>query len=79
LFLLSAEKLRVAPTSCIVIEDSVNGVKAGVAAGMTVWGFVGGPHCLPNQSGRLSDAGAARVMRRMVEIAEALQRLTGGD
>lgn len=36
IFLLTAEKLKVKPENCIVIEDSLNGVKAGHAAGMTV-------------------------------------------
>lgn len=34
IFLLAAEKLGVKPETCIVIEDSENGIKAGVAAGM---------------------------------------------
>ena len=75
LFLLSAEKLRVDPVRCVVIEDSVNGVKAGVAAGMTVWGFVGGPHCLPDQSARLVGAGAQRVLLHMTDVAQALRAL----
>lgn len=36
LFLLAAEGLGVAPTRCVVLEDSPNGVAAGRAAGMTV-------------------------------------------
>ncbi|PXF28628.1 hypothetical protein WH50_25275 [Pokkaliibacter plantistimulans] len=35
-FLLAAERLRAKPEQCLVWEDSVNGVKAGKAAGMTV-------------------------------------------
>ena len=35
-FLRAAEKLHTPPESCLVLEDSVNGVKAGRAAGMTV-------------------------------------------
>lgn len=35
-FLKCAENLKVPPQNCLVIEDSVNGVKAGKAAGMTV-------------------------------------------
>jgi beta-phosphoglucomutase-like phosphatase (HAD superfamily) len=75
LFLLSAERLRVEPARCIAIEDSVNGVIAGVAAGMTVWGFVGGPHCLPDQTERLTAAGAARVLAHMADVGSALRVL----
>src|SRR6201999_4572857 len=39
LFLLAAEQLGVPPAHCLVLEDSVNGVVAGRAAGMRVWGF----------------------------------------
>ncbi len=36
IFLVTAERLGVRPEECIVIEDSLNGVKSGKAAGMTV-------------------------------------------
>ena len=75
LFLLSAEKLKVEPTRCVVIEDSINGVKAGVTAGMIVWGFSGGPHCLPDQADRLASAGAVRVLPHMTHAVEALRAL----
>jgi beta-phosphoglucomutase-like phosphatase (HAD superfamily) len=35
-YLLAATRLGVAPNCCLVVEDSVNGVRAGKAAGMTV-------------------------------------------
>jgi beta-phosphoglucomutase-like phosphatase (HAD superfamily) len=35
-FLKAAELLKVSPADCVVVEDSTVGVKAGVAAGMTV-------------------------------------------
>lgn len=34
-FLLAAEKLGIKPTNCLVVEDSTNGIKAALAAGMT--------------------------------------------
>lgn len=36
LYLLAAERLRVAPADCIAFEDSENGAKAALAAGMRV-------------------------------------------
>jgi len=35
-YLRAAERLGVAPGRCLVVEDSLNGVRAGKAAGMTV-------------------------------------------
>lgn len=41
IFLEAARRVGAAPERCLVIEDSKNGVKAGVAAGMTVASFTG--------------------------------------
>lgn len=62
IFLYAAEKIGAAPERCLVLEDSVNGVKAGLAAGMTVWGFTGGGHCFRGYDARLTEAGAHRVL-----------------
>lgn len=69
LFLLAASRLGVAPGQCTVIEDSVNGVRAGVAAGMTVWGFTGGSHADGGLRDRLSGAGARLVFGSFAEMA----------
>ena len=42
LFLHAAARMGVDPRGCVVVEDSVYGVRAGVAAGMTVYGYAGG-------------------------------------
>jgi len=72
IFLYAAERLGVEPARCLVLEDSVNGVRAGLAAGMTVWGFVGGGHCYPGYGDRLADAGAAGVIASHADFLDAL-------
>jgi HAD superfamily hydrolase (TIGR01509 family) len=72
LFLHAAEKMRASPDRTLVIEDSVSGVRAAKAAGMTVWGFVGGSHYRGRDGGAiLSAAGADRVFARMGDFWEA--------
>lgn len=44
LFLHAAARMGANPADCVVIEDSLNGVRAGLAAGMEVWRFTGGSH-----------------------------------
>ena len=69
LFLYAAERMAADPCRALVIEDSVSGVTAAKAAGMTVWGFVGGSH-YQSREGRanLVDAGADRVFARMADF-----------
>lgn len=40
-FLLTAERMGIKPTNCMVIEDSSNGIKAALAAGMTCVAYEG--------------------------------------
>ncbi|WGD49577.1 HAD family hydrolase [Bradyrhizobium sp. CB1650] len=69
LFLHAAARMEACPARTLVIEDSVSGVQAARAAGMTVWGFVGGSH-YRGRDGRaiLSSAGADRVFSRMTDF-----------
>ena len=69
LFLYAAGRMQADPARTLVIEDSVSGVRAAKAAGMTVWGFVGGSHYRA-RDGRASlrDAGADRVFARMADF-----------
>lgn len=71
-FLYAAEQLGVAPEQCLVIEDSHNGVRAGKAAGMTVFGFTGGLH-IPDKekhAAELSELGADVIFRSMSEFSK---------
>jgi HAD superfamily hydrolase (TIGR01509 family) len=44
LFLHAASRMGFAPADCVVIEDSVPGTVAGIAAGMRVLSYCGDPH-----------------------------------
>ncbi len=72
LFLHAAAALGVPPADCLVLEDSVNGVIGAKAAGMTVWGFLGGGHADDGLGARLVQAGAARLVRDWPEAAGLL-------
>ncbi|MBX9648167.1 MAG: HAD family hydrolase, partial [Xanthobacteraceae bacterium] len=68
LFLFAAEQMQASPARCLVIEDSVAGVTAGCAAGMTVLGFHGGSHCRPNTADTLRAAGASVTFDDMRQL-----------
>lgn len=72
IFLYTAEKLSADPARCLVLEDSENGVKAGVAAGMRVWGFLGGGHIFDGHNMRLVAAGAERTVADFPSFIKAL-------
>jgi HAD superfamily hydrolase (TIGR01509 family) len=76
LFLHAAASLGVPADACIVVEDSLPGVAAAVAARMPVVGFCGGGHCGDGHAQRLRAAGAARVFSRMPELAQHLAGAT---
>jgi HAD superfamily hydrolase (TIGR01509 family) len=74
LFLHAAARMGVMPERCVVVEDSVPGVIAAVAARMRVVGFVGASHCRPGDAARLEVAGAAPVINDMVQLLPLLAR-----
>ena len=62
-YLLAATRLSVPPEHCLVIEDSPSGVRAGKAAGCTVFGY---PGVLPPEA--LSAAGADRLLDHLDQV-----------
>ena len=74
LFLLAAKSMETSPRRCLVIEDSVAGVTAARAAGMTVLGFAGGSHCRGDHADKLRDAGAREVFGTCPDLARRLEK-----
>ena len=69
-YLFAARQSAVDPAACVVIEDTPPGVKAGVAAGMTVIGF-----CAHTPADKLIDAGAHHVLSDMRSLPELLRSI----
>jgi len=63
-YLRAAESVSVAPQRCLVIEDTITGVQAGVASGATVWAYC--HH--PDEGEALLQAGAALLFGHMGEL-----------
>lgn len=74
LFLHAALSMGAKPHNTIVIEDSIAGVHAGVAAGMRVLGFVGGGHIVEGHGDKLLKAGAAEVFDQMVDLGKFVRK-----
>ena len=64
-YLVAAQALGAAPSDCVVIEDAPAGVRAGRAAGMTVWAVT-----TTHSAGELSDA--QRIEPDLVAMLEPL-------
>ena len=77
LFLYVAAKMGVAPSECIVVEDSPAGIAAATAAGMVSVGFVGGSHAGPNLEALLANAGASAVIADMRALKGTVVALRG--
>lgn len=73
LFLLAAQKMGVSPQNCVVIEDSLAGMTAGLKAGMTVIAFTG---CDMNNTAdykrKIIALGIKHIYSKMSEIKEFL-------
>lgn len=75
LFLFAAKQMKAIPESVVVIEDSIAGVQAGVAAGMQVLGFTGGSHIMPGHDEKLRAEGARNIFDDMRELSGLLTAL----
>ena len=74
LFLFAAAQMGADPARTLVIEDSLTGIRAGLAAGMTVWRFTGGSHLGPETPEEPEDA---RPHRRLASFGDFFQIAPG--
>jgi HAD superfamily hydrolase (TIGR01509 family) len=72
LFLYAAAQHGVAPSQCLVVEDSLSGVAAAQAAEIPVVGFVGASHCRAGHAEAMMEAGCLQVFVRMDELGQFL-------
>ena len=70
-YLAAAAALGVDPARCAVVEDTVTGATAGVAAGCTVFGY-SPPEAGHDAPRALREAGVARVFTHMDELHRLL-------
>jgi len=68
LFLHAAASMGAEPRACVVVEDTVTGVKAAVAAGMRALGYAGAAHT----DGEALEAHGATVFRNMRSLPSLL-------
>lgn len=77
-YLHASEVMGVPPQHCLVIEDSLAGARAALAAGMTVWGFVGGSHIPQGHVAALMQLGVTGVFGDMAELPALVQQFADG-
>jgi HAD superfamily hydrolase (TIGR01509 family) len=77
IFLYAARQFEIDPADSLVIEDSVGGVQAGVAAGMTVIGLLAASHIRDGHAERLRAAGAHYVADSFDQAAMITDKLAG--
>jgi HAD superfamily hydrolase (TIGR01509 family) len=75
LFLFAARTVRESPSQTIVIEDSVLGIEAARAAGMTSIGFAGASHVTEDLTAGLAAAGADAIVATMAELPKVVVKL----
>ncbi len=74
-YLLALERLGLEPRHTVVVEDSVAGVTAARAAGLSVIGFLGASHIFGDHARRLREQGAEWIARDAAELNLHLQSL----
>ncbi len=75
LFLFAAEQMGVDPSRCVVIEDSMAGIGAGLAAGMLTIGITTVNHDPEQIRKDMKKAGVVHILDSWPEITKLIQAL----
>ncbi|WP_152045010.1 HAD family hydrolase [Aureimonas psammosilenae] len=75
-FLHACKEFDVEPRRAVVLEDSVHGAAAAVAAGCRVVGFTGASHSYPGHGEALSDVGVETVISRLSDFPAVVEALS---
>ena len=75
LFIHAATAMGADPTACVVIEDSIHGVRGARTAGMRVLGFTGASHIEAGHDAILREAGVEAVFDDLTQLPDLLKRL----
>ena len=74
-YLKAVEVTGIEPKNTVIIEDSVVGIQAGIAANMRVVGLTSGGHWLGRSPQSLLDIGAHNVATNCIELINILKKL----
>ena len=72
IYMLAAKRAGFAPARCLVVEDSVTGATAALAAGCKVIGFTGVAHDPAAKATELKKLGVSHVIQDMGELLDAI-------
>ncbi len=73
---LAVKELGLTKAELLVVEDSLTGAKAALAAGLKVIGFAGASHILPGHAEKMLEIGVTKVAANMFELGVVLKRHT---
>lgn len=73
---LAMKELELTNDELLVVEDSIAGATAALAAGLRVIGFAGASHILPGHKEKLIELGVIQVAMNMKELSDILYQLS---